>query len=67
VHDRGVPEKPEPAPVDHCRWSAVQAAVTGGWRTTARFIAITTVPAVVAAVLGAGVRVLLAAVVQFYF
>ncbi|GIE28970.1 hypothetical protein Ait01nite_020150 [Actinoplanes italicus] len=63
---RGGPEE-EPAPGDHCMWSAVQAAIAGGWSTTVRFIAIMTVPAVPIAMLGAGPDTPLTAVMRFFF
>ncbi|PRX25586.1 hypothetical protein CLV67_101303 [Actinoplanes italicus] len=48
-------------------WSAVQAAIAGGWSTTVRFIAIMTVPAVPIAMLGAGPDTPLTAVMRFFF
>ena len=65
--DHGVSEKEEPAPGDHCRWSAVQAAITGGWSMTVRFIAVTTVPAAVVAALGVGFETVLTAVLRSHF
>ncbi|GAB7041047.1 hypothetical protein JCM9533A_48970 [Catenuloplanes niger JCM 9533] len=65
--DHEVPEREEPAPVNRCQRSAVQAAITGGWSTTVRLIAVTTVPAVVTAALGTGIEALLTAVLQSYF
>ncbi|MGI5151361.1 hypothetical protein ACQEVC_34195 [Plantactinospora sp. CA-294935] len=51
-HD--VPDGNRPAPqADHSMWSTVQAAITGGWSTTIRFIAIVTVAAASVALLGA--------------
>jgi hypothetical protein len=64
-HD--APEGGRPAPTDtHGMWPTVQAAITGGWSTTIRFIAIVTVAAVSFAVLGAWVGTPLTALVKLF-
>jgi len=64
-HD--APEEGRPAPTGtHGMWPTVQAAITGGWSTTIRFIAIMTVVAVSFALLGARVGAPITAVMRLF-